>query len=163
MVDKDGDPLTVDDQGTLGIPPGNYYLIEVAAPEGYLLDQTPILFHLDDATIPDNNPDGTIGLVKRVSNEKIQYGVRVQKTDAENGEPLPGAVFTIASADDPDTPLALQGADGEFTVQADGQATQMGTDLDGYSPFPDWKKGKHICSQRRNPHRDMSNHKMRFG
>ena len=142
MVDKDGDPLTVDDQGTLGIPPGNYYLIEVAAPEGYLLDQTPILFHLDDATIPDNNPDGTIGLVKRVSNEKIQYGVRVQKTDAENGEPLPGAVFTIASADDPDTPLALQGADGEFTVQADGQATQMGTDLDGILTISGLEKGE---------------------
>ena len=81
-----------------GLNPGEYYMIEVAAPEGYLLDQTPIRFSLNESVFPkDESVDA--GLVMAAGNDKKDYGIRLKKVDAETSAALADAAFSVKEGD----------------------------------------------------------------
>ena len=70
------------------LPYGTYYVKEIAAPQGYILDSK----HSDGITINKTAAHGTITM----TNEKYTAGsITVKKVD-ENGNPLAGAEFTLS-------------------------------------------------------------------
>ncbi|MBU5338770.1 LPXTG cell wall anchor domain-containing protein [Enterococcus faecalis] len=70
--------------------PGNYSLTEIEAPEGYILDNTPISF------IVHGTENEKIQLEK--SNTAVTGSVELIKTDEKTKEPLRGAVFEIRNS-----------------------------------------------------------------
>ena len=84
-----------------GLNMEEYYMVEVKAPDGYILDQSPILFSINDYVYPENaekpREDRIPGLIKRTSNKKYGYGIKIDKYGTSNGEKvkLSGAGFTI--------------------------------------------------------------------
>ncbi|WP_051217352.1 SpaA isopeptide-forming pilin-related protein [Paenibacillus assamensis] len=71
-----------------GLKPGNYQLIEVAAPTGYKLDNTPIKFTID------SNQQKSKTLTAR--NKQIRGSVELTKVDAsDTSKTLAGAVFQL--------------------------------------------------------------------
>lgn len=69
-----------------GLLPGTYQVVEVKAPAGYQLDQTP-----RQVTVAGNHVDLT------VVNKRESGRITVQKTD-NNGSPLAGAVFEVKNS-----------------------------------------------------------------
>ncbi|MBD8499611.1 SpaA isopeptide-forming pilin-related protein [Paenibacillus arenosi] len=71
-----------------GLKPGNYQLIEVAAPTGYKLDNTPIKFTID------SNQQKSKTLTAR--NKQIRGSVELTKVDAsDTSKTIAGAVFQL--------------------------------------------------------------------
>lgn len=120
-----------------GLNPGNYYLIEITAPDGYVLDQNPVHFALDESVFSE---DETVpsGLVMTAANEKLDYGIRIKKTDgqAENtpeAPGLPGAGFTVKEGGG-DSLLSFEGTAGNYRLSAagtEGAVTTVVTDSNG--------------------------------
>ncbi|RSK33708.1 SpaA isopeptide-forming pilin-related protein [Bhargavaea beijingensis] len=75
---------------------GEYAFIEVKAPEGYALDETPIPFKL-----PAENGQP---IILEVGNQLL-VPLKVEKTDAETGNPIPGVEFGIYDRQDLEKPL----------------------------------------------------------
>jgi len=121
------DPATIDtfytnDEGYLITPEAlvygtGYYLIEVAAPQGYVLDSTPVYFDVNE----DNAiKEDAVFLMEVVKANTAQKGtIKINKTGEvfssvteNNGiyqpvytvKGLPGAVFEITAAEDTYTP-----------------------------------------------------------
>ena len=80
--------------------PGNYSLIEIEAPEGYILDNTPISF------IVHGTENEKIQLEK--SNTATTGSVELIKTDEKTKERLQGAVFEIRNSSGEIVRSALQ-------------------------------------------------------
>ena len=72
---------------------GNYEIIEITAPSGYLLDPTPVSVSF---TYP-----GPLVAWQVVAGEKANLATTVQitKQDLTNGQELPGALLTVTDAD----------------------------------------------------------------
>lgn len=121
-----------------GIPLMNYYLVEVAPPDGFVLNAEPILLPLDGRTIVEKLPDGenqyVPGLIKRVSNETLGYGISITKTDAGAKPPedlaLAGAAFTIETEDGLPLPVTKV-LDGRYKLDEKSAVTEMETDSSG--------------------------------
>ncbi len=84
-----------------GLHMGNYYLIETKAPDGYMLDQTPIILNLKDEKLFEQEGEN-IGILKLAPNKKGQSAVRLIKKDEMDGKDeiinnknLKGAEFVI--------------------------------------------------------------------
>lgn len=71
------------------IPYGDYYLKELAAPDGYKLDDTPIAISAGEIEAYNGNV-----MIRSFENEKQNGKIRLMKTD-DSGLPLPGAEFTL--------------------------------------------------------------------
>ncbi len=125
-----------------GLNPEYYYMIEVKAPEGYLLDQTPVYFDINEHAFPDDT-GAKAGIVRMAENHSAVYGLQLKKADgddpkkaalagaeftvSENGATLffipvtnptdPGNVYRIAKADEPNAVSTIvPGLDGLLTV-----------------------------------------------
>ena len=119
--------------------PGEYYMIEVAAPEGYLLDQTPIRFTLDESVFPANE-NALAGLVMAAGNDKKDYGIRLKKVDKETSAALADAAFSVTQngttlsfvkEEDGTYRKATAGtANATVVTDADGMLTLVGLDED---------------------------------
>ncbi len=68
------------------LPNGTYTVTETAAPEGYILDSTPVQF-----TITNTNRDIEV----KVKNKPRESVVNILKVDASTGNPLAGAVLVL--------------------------------------------------------------------
>jgi TQXA domain-containing protein len=80
--------VTTDNTGTAhitGLLPGNYTITEIAAPSGYILDDT----HHDITLVAGETASITIG-------NKQKPGIVIKKYDEKTMQVLPGAEFSIA-------------------------------------------------------------------
>ena len=91
------------------LPYGEYELRELAAADGYEPPLTPFPFRI-------GSQDEMVEIA--IANHRIIGGLKVVKTDAENGRPLPGAVFGLYDTDG--QKLA------ELTTDGNGEATRHG-------------------------------------
>lgn len=104
-----------------GIHMEEYYLVEVEAPTGYKLDQTPIMYSLTEQTFPKDNEGNIIkgkvpGLVKVASNMEYRYGIKLIKQDATDGSHLGGVGFTISKADGTPVKVRSNNVDGYYVA-----------------------------------------------
>lgn len=73
---------------------GDYTLVEVESPEGYLLSPDPIAFTVDDYRDWDNP------VVIEVGNEPARASLEIVKDDAATGEPVAGAEYSVRAVAD---------------------------------------------------------------
>lgn len=111
---------------------GTYYLHEVLAPEGYLLGGEDIQFVVDQEYQWDNP------LTIQYADVPAMGQIKIVKTDAETGNPLIGAEFTVTAAEDIVTPDGtVRAAAGEvvdtITSNADGEAVLKNLFLGKYT------------------------------
>jgi len=97
----DEENYTTDENGEIEIMlvPGTYYVIELTAPEGYVLDSTPL-----EVVVSENTAvEGVVEVV--IDNSLIEYLLRIVKIDALTEEVIPGAVFGIYFDEDGEVPV----------------------------------------------------------
>ncbi len=87
------------------LPVGSYTLTELQAPEGYVLDSTPISFYVAE--------DESKQLV--VKNYKTPE-LTIQKIDGQSGNAVEGTIFEVRHADGTIIGNFMTGADGTVTV-----------------------------------------------
>lgn len=141
MVDKDGNKIE-------GLNMEEYYMVEVKAPEGYILDQSHILFSIDDSVYPENietpKEDKTPGLIKRTSNKRYGYGIKIDKYGTLNGEKvkLGGAVFSIKDVGETENLKLKYDQDKNIYEVTDGEFdSKMYTSSDGELKIAGLKPG----------------------
>lgn len=101
-----------------GLTPGYYYMIEITPPAGYVLDQSPVHFIIDENVYPaDTNLPA--GLIMAAPNKQMDYGLRLKKVDGENQASLSGAEFTVKQGSDQ---LYFTRADGKYHRASKGEA-----------------------------------------
>lgn len=92
------DTFTTDENGQLVFPEmlkyGTYYLREVQAPEGYLLNEKEIEFKLTKEADWENP------LIIKVEDENAMGKIKINKIDFETGEALAGAKFKVVARED---------------------------------------------------------------
>lgn len=80
------------------LPWGNYSFIETKAPDGYEIDSSPICFTIGKGQyVPgadDTTPDRIVAEVN-VYDHEIPASIRLIKTDASDGKPVKGAVYSL--------------------------------------------------------------------
>ena len=122
------------------LPYGEYTLVEVQAPFGYILDKTPVPFSVTAANSEEEN---AVNIVKVVKSDTAQKGrISVQKTGeifssvSENDEKytpifeekrLANAVFQVIAVEDIITP------DGTVRANAGDVVAELVTDENGYA------------------------------
>ena len=93
--------LTTDETGYAKsnlLPYGSYYLQEITAPNGYVLDTAQYPFMI--------STDGQAAVVE--TSDKLQKGtINIQKTDNESGKPLANAEYEIYAKEDIVTPEGI--------------------------------------------------------
>ncbi|MDE6195956.1 MAG: hypothetical protein K2F55_03745, partial [Erysipelotrichaceae bacterium] len=125
----------------LKINPGKYELIEVKAPDGYLIDETPIPFTITQSNIHETDQDGDPVYVVEISNQRVKGQIEVQKygkalTKFENGQfiyeerSLAGAEFTLYAREDIKDP-----ATGAVVYPKDSEITKVVSDATGVARF----------------------------
>lgn len=144
-TEQDIDVFYTNDEGSCTLPEplryGNYELIEVSAPDGYILDGTPIPFKADGSDVVLTKEDmpqkGKITVVKTgeafttVSEDDGMY------TPVYTLQGLPGTVFEVKAAEDIYTPDGtLRYSEGQLvdtiTTNANGTATTKDLYLGSY-------------------------------
>lgn len=84
LLTKQGGLLQVDN-----LLPGTYYFVETHAAAGYELDSTPLKFNIVF------NQDKDHVELSSMSNEEVPGKAILTKTDAQNGKPVAGAVYSL--------------------------------------------------------------------
>ncbi len=132
------------------LPYGDYTLVEVQAPIGYVLDKTPVSFRVTADNVEEEN---SVNIVRVTKSDTAQKGrISVQKTGeifssiSENEEKytpifeekgLENAVFQVIAAEDIITP------DGTVRANAGDVAAELVTDENGYAESDPLYLGKY--------------------
>ena len=102
-VTSDGGIITVEDAET-----GLWSFVEVSAPEGYAADHTPHSVYVD---VSEGDKEYTVS----VSNAALP-GLRIIKTDAQSGNPVPNTVFSVKSVTGSFSTTVTTGGNGTGTL-----------------------------------------------
>lgn len=102
------------------LPLGKYYVKEIQAPEGFVLNSEPVMVEL---SYQDQNT-AVVEAKATVGNDRQKVELVVEKQDAENGQALSGVVFGIYNKKDIK-------ADGTVLVKADTLLQEMVSDENG--------------------------------
>lgn len=121
------------------LPAGDYYFREVQAPHGYLLGRGDVRFTIDT----NHNWDAPLEVV--FPDLPAMGRIHLTKTDAETGELLAGAEFTVTAAEDVVTP------DGTLRLKAGESAAVVTTDERGEAQTEDLFLGKYVVTESRQP------------
>lgn len=129
---KDIDTFMTDESGTLTLPQplkyGDYELIEINAPYGYVLSETLLPFTIDDSggtlvelRFPDKPTMGTITIEKtgqmftETDTQNTEYGIK--HTPIFTEQHLQGAVFDIRDSNGNTVDTITTGAEGTVTTK----------------------------------------------
>ncbi len=141
-----------------------YYIVEVAAPYGYVLDDEPVYFDINEETAVEE--DG-ITVVKVKKADKVQKGIiKVKKTGeifsevsvtddiyqpvyANTG--LQGAVYDIVAGEDIYTP------DGTLRYKADSVVDSIETNSDGFASSKELFLGRYNIVEVKSPYGTVIN------
>ena len=138
------DRFTTDETGSLTLPEmlqaGVYYFRELSAPEGYLLNGNDIQFEVKDSSDWENP------IVVTCPDKPVKGKIRITKTDAETGKPIPsGAEFEVTAAEDITTP------DGTVRAVKGEVVTTVTTGSDGTVETDELFLGKYIAKETKAP------------
>ena len=138
------DRFTTDETGSLTLPEmlqaGVYYFRELSAPEGYLLNGNDIQFEVKDSSDWENP------IVVTCPDKPVKGKIRITKTDAETGKPIPsGAEFEVTAAEDITTP------DGTVRAVKGEVVTTVTTGSDGTVETDELFLGKYIAKEIKAP------------
>ena len=89
---------------------GLWSFVETEAPEGYCADSTPISVYVDTT-------DGDKQYTVTATNYKLP-DMKIYKTDAQTGAPIPGTVFSVKSVTGSYSTSATTGPDGSATLSS---------------------------------------------
>lgn len=148
---EDSEIYYTDESGTLTLPNeityGSYELIEVAPPNGYVLNTTPVLFSIDGNTpeviirLSDKPEKGKISVLKRgemfssVTEEDGKY------TPVYSEQGLKDAEFEVTAAED------IYTADGTLRIKAGETADRIITGADGTAVSKELYPGKYLLRE----------------
>ena len=130
---------TTNERGELTLPmalgEGCYFLKEVAAPEGYVLDSEPAAFAVSADYRGWDDP-----IVLTFEDAPQKGTVTVSKTNSETGSPVDGSTYIVKAEGDVSTPDGiLRYADGQIvatlTTDAEGHATSEPLYLGTYTVY----------------------------
>ncbi|MGG7097451.1 SpaA isopeptide-forming pilin-related protein [Clostridium sardiniense] len=108
------DTVTSDSEGNIKHnvdAPGDYYLKEVEAPKGYVLDTSEKKFTIKDSDI------GTVVNIGNLENNIKTGSVNLTKEDSETAQKLEGAEFKLYSKDDKEIGTYTTNKDGSIEVK----------------------------------------------
>ena len=92
------------------ITKGLWSFVETEAPEGYCADPTPISVYVDTT-------DGDKQYTVTATNYKLP-DMKIYKTDAQTGAPIPGTVFSVKSVTGNYSTSVMTGVDGSATLSS---------------------------------------------
>lgn len=130
---------TTNERGELTLPmvlgEGCYFLKEVAAPEGYVLDSEPAAFSVSADYRGWDDP-----IVLTFEDAPQKGTITVSKTDSETGSPVDGSTYIVKAEGNVSTPDGtLRYADGQIVATlitgADGRATSEPLYLGTYTVY----------------------------
>lgn len=140
-----------DESGTLTLPNeityGSYELIEVAPPNGYVLNTTPVVFSIDGdkpevvIKLSDNPKKGRISVLKTgemFSSVKEENGIY---TPVYSERGLKGAEFEVTAAED------IYTADGTLRISKGALADTLVTDESGEAESKELYPGKYLLRE----------------
>lgn len=151
QTNEESETYYTDENGSLSLPNeityGDYELIEVTPPNGYVLNTTPVSFGIDGNTpeviirLSDKPEKGKISVLK-----KGEMFSSVTETDgkytpvySENG--LTGAEFEVSAAED------IYTADGTLRIKAGETADRIITGEDGTAESKELYPGKYLLRE----------------
>lgn len=117
------------------LPYGEYQLIEIKAPEGYLLTEKPIDFSIDKMH------DLGDPLIVKAENDNAKGKLKILKTDKESSKPIKGAVFEIVAEED------IVTGDGTVRVKEGEVVDTITSDKDGIAESRELYLGKYIVTE----------------
>lgn len=151
QTNEESEVYYTDENGSLTLPSeityGNYELIEVIPPSGYVLNTTPVSFSIDG-----NTPEVVIRLSDKPEKGKISVlkkGEMFSSVTEENGKYTPvysekglkDAEFEVTAAED------IYTADGTLRIKAGGTADRIITGEDGTAESRELYPGKYFLME----------------
>ena len=124
------------------LPLGEYRIEEIEAPEGFVINEEDKIFTLSY----EGQEVSIVYATETFVNERQKVSFEIMKLDAETGEPIPGAEFSLHATED------IVNIDGDVIIAADTQVDTAVSGADGKVVFKeDLPFGKYYAIETQTP------------